>query len=208
MKKALLAGLYFVLVSFALVGDTFALPDIQEVFHAVADLMENGIPEMGGEGTAVHVQLVSDGARQNLIPGGRVSSASRVQNLGGGEVYFRLAYAIQYDAATWNKLSVSFDAGNGFREHDWQDISVSGTPYKMKVFTYTQALPVQSASPDVRISIAMDSSVTSEQLARYRGDFLQMQALAVDPTPFLGKGYLTAEAALDAALPLRTLNPF
>ena len=208
MKKALLAAMCFTMVSLVLVNGTFAMPDLNEVFRVVAELFENGFPEQGGFGTAVHVELVSDDGVQNLYPGNEVSRAFRVKNLGTGEVYFRLAYAVQYDEESWPKLDIRFDAGDGFTEHAWKDITVGGAPYKMKVFTYTKALPIDSVSPEVSISIAMDTSITSTQLSRYRSDFLQTQVLAIDPTPFIEEGYTTAEKALDMALPIDTLSPF
>ncbi len=78
----------------------------------------------------------------------------------------------------------------------------------MKVFTYTEALPTGEISPDVKLTIAMDDSVTSEEISRYRSDFLQTQVLAIDPTPFPNADITTAKDALDKALPLGTLNPF
>ena len=66
MKKALLAALCFIIVSLMLVNGTFALPDFSEVFQVVAELFEKGIPEQGGLGTAVHVELISDQTPQNL----------------------------------------------------------------------------------------------------------------------------------------------
>jgi len=208
MKKALLIALCFCLISLAWVNGSFALPDFDKVFQAVAQLLEEGIPKMGGEGTAVHVKLISEDAPQSLFPGGSVSRTTHVRNQGSGDVYFRLAYAVQYDAQSWPDLDVRFAAGDGFTEHEWKDITIGSTPYKMKVFTYSKALPAGSNSPDVRISIAMDSDVTSEQIARYRSDFMQMQVLAIDPTPFTEKGYTTAVQALDLALPLDTFRPF
>lgn len=207
MKKALLVALCFVLVSFALVNGTFALPNLDEVFQAVTELLNGfGMPEEGG--TTIDVEIVSDDEVQRLFPGGAVSRVSQVQNLGTGAVYFRLVYAVQYDEESWPHLDIDFTAGNEFTEHNWQDIKVGGTPYKMKVFTYNSELAAKASSPGVRISISMDTAVTSEQLARYRSDFLQIQALAIDPTPFTEKGFTTAKAALDKALPLDELNPF
>ena len=208
MKKALLAGLCFVLIGFMLVDGTFALPDFNEIFQVVAELVEKGWPKQGGVGTAVHVDLVSDDEPQNLFPGSRVSRSFQVKNLGEGNVYFRLVYAVQYDAESWPKLDIRFTAGAGFTEHDWKDIAIGGAPYKMKVFTYTEALPANAVSPEVSISIAMDTAVTSEEISRYRSDFLQTQVLAIEPAPFTEKGYTTAEAALNMALPLDKLSPF
>lgn len=206
--KALLAGTCFVLISFMLVNGTFALPDFDDVFKAITELGEKGIPEFGGEGTKVNVRLVSDGENQRLFPGGKVAQNTHVENLGNGEVYFRLVYAIQYDKESWKYLDIDFDAGEGFSDDGWKDISVSGTNYKMKVFTYTKALNANADSPNVRITIGMDTAFTSEQISRYKSDFLKVQVLAIDPAPFNEKGYSTAEAALDMALPISTLNPF
>lgn len=209
MKKALFAALCFILVSLVLVNGTFALPNLNEVFaDLTATLGEKlGLPEKGGAGTAVHVALLSDDAPQRLYPGGAASRTNAVHNQGEGAVYFRLVYAIQYDAETWTKLDIDFLAGAGFEESLWRDITIGGTPFKMKVFTYTQALAADAKSPDVRLTIAMDTSVTSEQIGRYRSDFLQTQVLAIDPTPFAEKAH-TALEALNLALPLDTLNPF
>lgn len=207
--KALLAGTCFVLISFMLVNGTFALPDLDEVFKAVLELGEKGLPQFGGKGTAVHVEILSDDTPQRLFPGGAVSRVSRVKNAGEGEVYFRLVYAVQYDLESWKYLDIDFEKGAGFEETQWRDVSVSGTPYKMKVFTYTRALEVGMETPPVTISIAMDTAVTSEQLSRYRSDFLKIQALAIDPAPFREEANITdAVQALDMALPIDKLNPF
>lgn len=206
--KALLAGTCFVLVSFMLVNGTFALPDLKEVFQAVVELGTKGLPEIGGQGTAVHVAIQSDDEQQRLFPGGAVSKTSAVKNLGTGDVFFRLVYAIQYDAESWKYLDIDFDADEGFARDGWKDINVSGTKYKMMVFTYKEALEANEVSPKVKISIDMDAAVNSEQLSRYRSDFLKIKALAIDPAPFIENGFTTAEAALDKALPIETLNPF
>ena len=206
MKKALLAALCFIFAGFMLVNGAFALPDLQSVFESFLDWGEQGLPEAGG--SIIDVELVSGGTSTNLYPGGSVSRNFHVDNEGSKDVYFRLVYAVQYDEKSWNNLTINFNEGFGFTEHDWQDISISGTPYKMKVFTYNNALSAGKSSSEVSISIAMNTAVTSEDLSRYRADFLQTQVLAIESQLFNNKGYTTAVAALDAALPLGTLNPF
>lgn len=205
MKKAILAALVFIVVGFALVNGTFALPDLDEVFKTVTQLLEKGIPEPGG-GT-IDVALVSDNTPQQLYPGGTASRTTSVQNQGSKAVYFRLCYAIQYDESSWNKLTITFDAP-GHEQTGWRDITIGNTPYKMMVFTYTKDLAAGDYSPAVTLTIAMDDTVTSEEISRYRADFLQTQVLAIDPKPFTDKDITTAEDALDLALPLDTLNPF
>ena len=211
MKKALLVSLCFIVMGLVMLNGTFAGDFSEAISSVFADLSDTlgavfGAPQ-AGEGT-VDVKLVSDESASALFPGGEASRFFRVENAGTGDVYFRLAYAVQYDAETWENLHINFDAENGFSTHEgWKNITVSGTPYKMKVFTYNGVLPAGTTSPEVTISIAMDSSVTSEDMVRYRSDFLQTQALAIDPTPFIEKNYSVVQA-LDAALPLDTLNPF
>ena len=210
MKKALLAALCFTLVSLALVNGTFAMPDINQVFADLTALFgaEKGLPELGGEGTAVHVEIVSDQTPRNLYPGGEASRTFRVENLGSGGVFFRLVYAVQYDAESWEHLTIRFAHDGSYREHPWQDIRIGGVDYRMKVLTYTSELAEGVLSSPVTLSIAMGAAVTGEQLGRYRSDFLQTRVLAIDPAPFKEKGYTEAVDALDLALPLDKLNPF
>lgn len=207
MKKAILAALVFIVVGFALVSGTFALPDLDKVFDDLTELLGDlGLPTQDTNGT-IDVALVSDDTPQQLYPGGTASRVTRVKNQGTSPVYFRLCYAIQYDAASWHKLTIDFESED-YEQTDWRDITIGNTPYKMKVFTYPAALASGAESPEVKLTIAMDDSVTSEEISRYRSDFLQTQVLAIDPTPFTGEGITTAKDALDLALPLHTLNPF
>ena len=207
MKKAILAALVFIVVGFALVNGTFALPDLDEVFANLTELLGDlGLPTQDASGT-IDVALVSDDTPQQLYPGGAASRVTRVKNQGTSPVYFRLCYAIQYDESSWNKLTIGFNAV-GYEPSGWWDITIGNTPYKMMVFTYPVALASGVESPDVKLTIAMDDSVTSEEISRYSADFLQTQVLAIDPVPFTDKDITTAEEALNLALPLHTLNPF
>ncbi|MBP3428119.1 MAG: hypothetical protein J6M47_07655 [Clostridia bacterium] len=208
MKKGIIAALCFIVIGCSMVSGTFALPDLDKVFADLTGMLGHalGLPEAGG--AEVDVALVTDTASGQLYPGGTATRSVYVKNQGAREVCYRLAYAVQYDAQSWDKLTLRFAADEGYIEHDWQEISISGVPYRMKVFTYDSALPAGQSSGGVSLTITMDRNITSEQIARYRSDFLQMQVLAIDPVPFREKGYTTAQAALDIALPLATLNPF
>lgn len=206
MKKALLAALCLIIAGLMMMNGTFALPSLSEVFKTVEALLEKVTPEDGGD--TVDIQLVLSDEPRSLYPGSTVSRTCQVENQGDQSVYFRLACAIQYDEATWDELDISFEHDDKFTAtDDWTSITINGTPYRMKVFTYTDALAEDTTSDGVEISISMGTSVTSEQLAKYRSDFLQIQALAIETEAFTEKGY-TATAALDAALPLEDLNPF
>lgn len=206
MKKACVAALCFVLVCLVLVHGTLALPELNSVFQYVQGLLENGTPRE--DRSVMKVELLSDGTTQNLYPGGTVARSFYVKNSGTMGAYFRLVYALQYDEQSWSKLTVNFKADKSFTQCGWQDITIGSTPYKMMVFTYTKALEAGKQSPAVELTMTMNEAMTSEEMSRYRSDFLQTQVLAIECKSFTDGNYTTAEAALEAALPLDKLNPF
>ena len=211
MKKAILAAVCFMLVSLLVVNGTFALPDLNEVFTDLTEQLGAAFskPEAGGEGKALHVSLHSTSPSQLLYPGGSTSRTSHVKNEGTSNAYFRIAYAVQYNSDSWDLLDIDFQADSSYAvTDDWYSITIGGVPYRMKVVTYNGTLKPNAASPTVTISIGMDKSVTNQMMAKYNENFLQIQALAIDPAPFLEKNYTTPAAALDLALPLDSLNPF
>jgi len=218
MKKILAVAACLMLCGSLLVGGTLAA-DLsgmaQDIFMDLTDLLGDIAGKVGlsGTGKTVKVEIVTYGEPQMISPGGSAASTSTVKNEGTGSAYFRLAYAVQREQDAWNKLDIAFDydesAYSVYPESGWKEIDVSGTPFMMKVFTYKQALAPGAPSQSITLEIAMGGGVTGEQLSRYRSDFLQMQALAVGAEDFVKDGApLSAEAALDYALPLETLNPF
>lgn len=217
MKKAIVAAMCFMLVSFLLVSGTFAMPDLNQVFADLTDTLLGEILGKPQQDTTnkVKVSLVSTEEAPHLYPGGAASRTSYVRNEGEGPICFRVAYAVQYDEATAHLLTTEFDASEGFVQESSKDIKIDGTPYRMTVFTYPRILAPGDESPKITVKITMDAAMTSAQLANYRSDFLQMQAMAVDPTPFMNstnerKSPVAADATevLNLALPLGTLNPF
>lgn len=207
MKKALLAALCLIIAGLMMMNGTFALPSLEDIFQTVSELIDKATPQDGGDN--VKVALVLSDEPNSLYPGSTVSRTCKVKNEGDQSVYFRIACAIQYDEATWGQLGISFEHDDKFTATSgWKDITIGTTPYRMKVFTYKEALTENTTSDGVEISISMGTSVTSEQLAKYRADFLQIQALAIETEAFNDKDYDTAEGALNAALPLTGLNPF
>lgn len=226
MKKAFFAALCFVLISCLFVNGTFALPDLNKVFTIIASLGDSGKPTQD-EGL-LQVKLESTYSPGQLMPGGSASRTTVVKNTGEENAYFRLVYAIQYDKATWDLLKVNFNVPAGYRQEDWTDIDIDGTPYKMKVFSYDKVLysngnvqgmtSASSVSPAVTITIEMDKSITNQQLSCYRDDFLQVQVLAVETETFaelvaksedVKAGKISpAQYVLDMAIPLAELNPF
>ena len=212
MKKALIAALCFIVVSILLVNGTFALPTAAEIsqwFQTItSDLFgSNPFPEADAERVTVKVHSQVSGA---LYPGVSAVSESWVTNEGGNDVYFRLVYAIQYDAASWHKLHLDFACPASYAasltpegEYAWIDTTIGGVPYKAMVFSYTGALSGRAQAPQVALTIYMDPTMTNDDISRYNADFLQVQAFAIGAAPFTPeKGYATAIDALDAALPL------
>lgn len=225
MKKAILAALCFILVSCMFVNGTFAAPDINEIFRSVAEFfqnIENPFPVQDVKGETVNVTIQSDNNSSQLFPGGTATRTSRVMNEGSESVFYRFAYAVQYcDEASWKKLTIDFDfSSEYYAESAWQEIEVDGETYKMKVFTYKTELPKESQAPSITISVKMDHSVTSQEIARYRSNFLMMQVMAIEAQPFIKAEEAAVDAnsqvdvsavaqkALNAALPLKDLNPF
>lgn len=215
MKKALLAGLCFVAVCLVLIHGPKMLPELTEWLGEIEVppvtewLDDFSFPDLGGNvGKPVHVTLVSDTPSNPLFPGGSVTRTSAVRNDGEGGVCYRLVYAIQYNDDSWHQLDIDFLADKGYDESDWQLITIDGTPFMMKVFTYTELLAPGSTSPNVVFTIGMDRDITNDQIGRYRSDFLRIQVVAIDPTPFMTTETTTVVDALDMALPLNNLNPF
>ena len=108
MKKALLAAICFVLIGFMMVDGTFALPDLNDVFADLTSVLGDvlGLPQLGG--SQVDVSIVSDNTAQSLYPGSTATRVSHVHNDGTDNVYFRLAYAIQYNEDSWDQLTITF----------------------------------------------------------------------------------------------------
>lgn len=210
MKKALVAALAFVLVGFMLVNGTLA-----DVFNQARDIFVNLGGSLGAPTTDSNfdVDLVNVGEVEQLYPGGKATHKVQVVNNGKRGACFRLAFAVQ-DTSAWEQLDFTFSADESFVQSDWMKITVGNTPYYMKVFTYTGTLDAGKSSPTVSITIAMDKDVTTAQIEQFRSDFLKTQVLAIDSTAFLTAPegqtapYVSAEKALDAALPLTNFNPF
>lgn len=218
MKKALLMAACLMLTGVFLVNGTLAADFSKAVSNIFAELTDKlgeiiGTPQQGGN--IVDVTLITDDIPQQLFPGGTAEQTSVIRNDGQESVFFRLAYAVQYDVETWDDLEINFSFDNEDylvypSKNEWKDISVHGTSYRMKVFTYPQVLAVGAVSPEVKICISMNTAVTSAQISRYRHDFLQVQALAIEAEAFASEySNTTAEQALNMALPItETFNPF
>ena len=210
MKKALFAALCFIIVGFMMVNGTFAQLDWGDIFKELGGAFGAPTRDPG----KMDVDLVNVGQIEQLYPGGSATCSVAVKNEGSLNACFRLAFAVQYDAETWDMLTFRFSAGEEYiQTSGWTDITVGGTPYRMQVFTFKEALAASSQSSPVSITIAMDKDITSQQIARYRSDFLQTQVLAIEADLFMQPSEnnavaYTAVEALDMALPLSGFNPF
>lgn len=217
MRKALLAATTFILVGFMLVDGTLAgvLNEVQGIFQNLTDVLgQYGTP---ARDSAFDVDLAAIGETGQFFPGGEATHTVAVRNVCDLDACFRVAVALQYDAETWPMLHTTFTYDDAYfaQEGSWRDITVGGTPYKMMVFTYRHTLLARTSSPTIAVTIAMDKEVTSAQISRFRSDFLQMQVMAIEADAFLTSKdpktpppFASPAEALEAALPLDTLNPF
>jgi len=221
VKKAFLVAMCFVAAGFLMVNDTFASDfskAITDIFATIAELGGNGAPS--SENDKISVKLETTGDNQPLYPGSSVTRRTSVKNEGTDSAYVRLVYAVQYDPETWGKgFRVSFECGEGFTQEsfngqDFKPIKIGSAEYRMYVFTWQSALAGTSntansaSTSEVAVTVSMDGSITTEQMKRYRSDFLRIQALAIETASFTNKEITSAEDALNMALPLDTLKPF
>jgi len=207
LKKVLILALCLVLAGILASNSTYALPDVNKAFQTLIDVLgeELGVPTHGGD--AVKVTLLSSDEPQTLYPGGSVSRTMSVRNDGTDGAYFRFAIAVQYEEESWQHLDVQFEAED-YAVSGWMPITIAdGTHFRMKVFTYDQLLAAGQTSPDIAMTIHMDRQMTSEQMTRYRSDFIQMKALAIGADAFSQKAP-NALDALNLALPLDKFQPF
>lgn len=215
MKKFLMLALCLALAGFVAVNGSYAMPDVAEVFQDLTEYLGDvlGIPAYSTQGE-IDVQIVLGREPDMLYPGCTAQTTLSVHNDGSQTAYFRLAVAVQYDAATWDdKFTVAFEAADSYTVLDWMDITISGTPYRMKVFTYNEALGSNEQSSNITMTVSLAANVTNEELARYHSDFVQMKVLAIETAAFDDKAKAenrepSAQTALDRALPLTDFNPF
>ena len=214
MKKVLTLTLCLLLAGLLAVSNSYALPDVSSAFQHLIDYLGDalGIPTHSSNGE-IDVQIVSGGSEQQLYPGTQAQQTFSIRNDGTSSAYFRFVVAVQYDAETWDQLSVSFDANESYAISDWMTTTISDAPYRMKVITYKQALNAGESSPEIMMTVGMDSDMTNEQFSRYGSDFIQMKVLAVETNAFDQKAEAenrepSALDALNRALPLTNFNPF
>lgn len=137
-----------------------------------------------------------------------------VQNNSNEDVFFRTAIAIQYDPKVWNALHVNinnthFTWKNGINEKDGHVINIGGKDYVMLVATYQKALAANEISPAMMMQLALDDvTITNDQLANTLD--MRVTTVAIEADIFKDENGvpLTAEEALEKAVPLEYFNPF
>ena len=206
MKKIMVLALCAAMAGLLAVNGTYALPDVPAFFANLVGVLGEtlGLPEYGG--SVVDVKIVSGEPTGTIYPGAQASQLHNVKNQGTADVYFRYAVAVQYIPETWDKLDIQFDSVGYAVSQGWMDVMITGSPYKMKVFTYQTVLADGDISSPVEMTVGMDDTMTMAEMNRYGSQFIQMKVLAIDVSAF--KEY-DAEAALALALPLEDgFNPF
>lgn len=214
MKKVLTLTLCIMLAGLLAVNSSYALPDVSSAFQHLIDYLGEtlGIPSYSSTGE-IDVAIVACDEQQQLYPGTQAQQTLSIRNEGTSSAYFRFVIAVQYDAETWNQISVTFDDNDFYSVSDWMPTAITNMPYRMKVLTYKQALAAGESSPQFTMTVGMDSDMTNEQFSRYNSDFIQMKVLAVEANAFDKKAKAdgrepSAQDALDRALPLTNFNPF
>ena len=214
MKKVLTLTLCLALTCLLAVNSSYALPDVSSAFQHLIDYLGDalGIPSHSQNGE-IDIQIVSGGSEQQLYPGAQAQQTFSIRNNGTSGAYFRFVVAVQYDAETWDQLSVTFDTNDSYLISDWMPTAISDVPYRMKIFTYKHALAADESSPEIMMTVGMDPDMTNEQFSCYGSDFIQMKVLAVETNAFDKKAEAdsrepSALDALDRALPLTNFNPF
>ena len=230
MKKAIILAVCLIMAGMLAVNGTFAgefgdtLTEVVNGVFAVLDELFTGDFAKPYEGGGFDVELVyldasgnrltDTAAAPQLLPGRtverRVAVANESTATSGSDnsAYFRIAFAVQQDVAHLLDFTVN-QTNYTWTRYD-APIKIGNTDYLLMVATYQTELPAGSVSAAALQSVALDMNTSNEDIDRFRQDFLQIQVLAIKADDFVdseGKP-MSAEEALNYAIPLANLNPF
>lgn len=145
---------------------------------------------------------------------GAVDKFTSVSNEGKKSAYIRTAFALDKYAYDNGIIHLNFNQDDeNFRYEGWESITIKGRPYMMMVVTCLQELPVNTTTPPMLLQVAMSKDVTNADLSNISADFLLIKTMAIESDVFVEKvdgveQKMSAEKALDLALPLNNLQPF
>lgn len=146
---------------------------------------------------------------------GAVDKFTSVSNEGEKSAYIRTAFALDkyaYDNGIIH-LNFNYDEENfhyEYKEKEWKPITIKGREYVMQVVTCKKELIKDYTTPPMLLQVAMSRDVTNADLSNISADFLLIKTMAIESDVFVDEegNKLSAEAALNLALPLNNLQPF
>ena len=146
--------------------------------------------------------------------GGAVDKFTSVKNAGEKSAYIRTAFALDKYAYDHGIIHLNFNQDDeNFRYEGWKSITIKGRPYMMMVVTCKKELAHNATTPPMLLQVAMSNHVTNADLSNVSADFLLIKTMAIESDVFVEKvdgveQKMSAEAALNLALPLDSLQPF
>lgn len=142
---------------------------------------------------------------------GAVDKFTSVSNVGKTPAYIRTAFALDKYAYDKGIIHLNFNQDDeNFRYEGWKSITIKGRPYMMMVVTCKKELAHNATTPPMLLQVAMSRDVTNADLSNISADFLLIKTMAIESDVFVDEegNKLSAEKALDMALPLNNLQPF
>jgi len=142
---------------------------------------------------------------------GAVDKFTSVKNAGEKSAYIRTAFALDKYAYDKGIIHLNFNQDDeNFRYEGWKSITIKGRPYMMMVVTCKKELAHNATTPPMLLQVAMSRDVTNADLSNISADFLLIKTMAIESDVFVDEegNKLSAEAALNLALPLNNLQPF
>jgi len=135
--------------------------------------------------------------------GGAVDKFISVENSGSEySAYFRTAISVRCTGdEEFFRSNLKFNLND--TDYIWSDWQKTGSDTYTNVATYRYALAPGETSPAMLLQIALDKSMTNEEMEKFGADFeINVHTAAIDVTTFAKNELTTAEAALNAAVPV------
>lgn len=126
------------------------------------------------------------------------------QSADAHSAYFRTAISVRCTSdEVFNKLRFNLNA----TDFDWTDWKKTGSDTYTIVATYLDALAPGEISPAMMLQIALDKSMTNEEMEKFGADFeINVYTAAIDAETFKKQDDtpMSAQEALNLALPIES----
>ena len=179
-KKSLILLLCLALVVTLAVNGTFA-QELQNVVDSVVQYFRNvaGL-EPPTTSADFQVKLVSSSSGV-LTPAGSVDTEVCVQNAAKEDAYVRLCIAVkQSDKLTFQLANV--DSAYSLTT---ATVTIAKEAFTLYTLDYKTALAAGASTPKIKLTAALDSSTTNEDIEALGSDFLRMQTFAIQASAFM-----------------------